>query len=108
VEQLLLPSLQAGQLVVMDNLRAHKGERVRQAIEAKGCQVLFATSLFARLLSHRRDLLQAEARTCDEREPERVKRLRKPSAKLCSRSRLCPARGWFSHCGYVPVEGSKQ
>jgi len=41
VEQLLLPSLQAGQIVVMDNLRAHKGERVRQAIEAKGCQVLF-------------------------------------------------------------------
>ena len=47
VEQLLAPSLQAGHIVVMDNLRAHKGERVRQAIEAKGCQVLFATSLFA-------------------------------------------------------------
>jgi transposase len=41
VEQLLLPSLHAGQIVVMDNLRAHKGERVCQAIEAKGCQVLF-------------------------------------------------------------------
>jgi hypothetical protein len=41
IEQLLLPSLQAGQIVVMDNLRAHKGERVRQAIEAKGCQVVF-------------------------------------------------------------------
>jgi transposase len=41
VEQLLLPSLHAGDIVVMDNLRAHKGERVRQAIEAKGCQVLF-------------------------------------------------------------------
>jgi transposase len=60
VEQLLLPCLHAGQIVVMDNLRAHKGERVRQAIEAKGCQVLFATSLFTRLLSHRRDLLQAQ------------------------------------------------
>jgi hypothetical protein len=88
VEQLLIPSLQAGQIVVMDNLRAHKGERVRQAIETKGCQVLFSTSLFARLLPHRRDLLQAEARTCDERKPERVKRLRKPSARLCSLSQL--------------------
>jgi transposase len=29
VEQILAPSLQAGQIVVMDNLRAHKGERVR-------------------------------------------------------------------------------
>ena len=60
VEQLLAPSLHTGHIVVMDNLRAHKGERVRQAIEAKGCQVLFATSLFAGLLSHRRDLLQAQ------------------------------------------------
>jgi transposase len=45
VEQILAPSLQAGQIVVMDNLRAHKRERVRQAIVAKGCQLLFATSL---------------------------------------------------------------
>jgi hypothetical protein len=47
VEQLLAPSLHAGHIVVMDNLRAQKGERVRQATRAKGCQVLFATSLFA-------------------------------------------------------------
>jgi len=60
VEQLLAPSLQAGHIVVMDHLRAHKGERVRQATRAKGCQVLFATSLFARLLPHRRDLLQVQ------------------------------------------------
>ena len=41
VEHFLAPSLQPGQIVMMDNLRAHKGERVRQAIEAKGCQLLF-------------------------------------------------------------------
>jgi hypothetical protein len=57
VDQFLAPSLQAGYIVVMDNLRAHKGERVRQATRAKGCQVLFATSLFTRLLPYRRDLL---------------------------------------------------
>lgn len=41
VEQILAPSLKPGQVVVLDNLSVHKGERVRQAIEAKGCQVLF-------------------------------------------------------------------
>jgi transposase len=41
VEQVLAPSLQLGQIVVMDNLQAHKSARVRQAIEAKGCQLLF-------------------------------------------------------------------
>jgi transposase len=41
VEQVLTPDLKPGQVVVLDNLSVHKGERVRQAIEAKGCQVLF-------------------------------------------------------------------
>jgi transposase len=40
-EQVLAPSLHAGQIVVMDNLQAHKSARVKQAIEAKGCQLLF-------------------------------------------------------------------
>lgn len=52
VEHFLAPSLQPGQIVMMDNLRAHKGERVQQAIEAKGCQLLFSTLLLTRLLPH--------------------------------------------------------
>src|SRR6266480_6594375 len=44
VEQVLAASLQAGQIVVMDNLQAHKGARVRLAIEAEGCQLLFLPS----------------------------------------------------------------
>ena len=41
VEQILAPSLLAGQIVVLDNLSAHKGARVRQLIEARGCALLF-------------------------------------------------------------------
>src|SRR5215470_17799562 len=41
VEQVLAPTLQAGQIVVMDNLQAHKSARIKQVIEAKGCQLLF-------------------------------------------------------------------
>jgi len=41
VEQVLAPSLHAGLIVVMDNLQAHKSARVKQAIEVKGCQLLF-------------------------------------------------------------------
>ncbi len=33
VEKMLAPSLRAGQVVVMDNLSAHKGERVRALVE---------------------------------------------------------------------------
>jgi hypothetical protein len=41
VEKGLLPSLRAGQVVVMDNLSAHKGERVRELVESAGCELLY-------------------------------------------------------------------
>ena len=41
VERALAPALRPGQVVVMDNLGAHKGERVRELIEGRGCGVLY-------------------------------------------------------------------
>ena len=41
VEQVLVPTLAAGDVVVMDNLASHKRARVRELIEAAGCTVLF-------------------------------------------------------------------
>jgi transposase len=40
-EQVLGPRLRSGDVVVLDNLAAHKGERVRQAVEARGAVLLF-------------------------------------------------------------------
>ncbi len=36
LEHVLAPTLRPGQVVVMDNLTAHKGERVRDLIEGRG------------------------------------------------------------------------
>jgi DDE superfamily endonuclease len=44
VEQVLAPTLRKGQVVVMDNLSAHKGERVRQLIEERGCELIYLPS----------------------------------------------------------------
>jgi transposase len=41
VEQLLAPTLGPGDIVVLDNLSAHKVEGVREAIEAVGAQVCY-------------------------------------------------------------------
>ena len=41
VEQALAPALRPGQVVVLDNLNAHKGERVRELVEARGWELLF-------------------------------------------------------------------
>jgi len=40
IDQVLAPELRAGQVVVKDNLSSHKGSRVRQLIEARGCGLL--------------------------------------------------------------------
>ena len=41
VERVLAPALRRDQVVVMDNLSAHKGERVRELIEGRGCELLY-------------------------------------------------------------------
>jgi transposase len=41
VERVLAPALSPGQVVVMDNLTAHKGSRVRELVEGRGCELLY-------------------------------------------------------------------
>jgi transposase len=41
LERVLVPSLRAGQVVVMDNLSSHKGPRVRELLEARGCELVY-------------------------------------------------------------------
>ena len=41
VEQVLIPELSPGDIVVMDNLGSHKGSQVRAAIEAAGASLLY-------------------------------------------------------------------
>ncbi len=41
LEQILAPSLRPGRVVVMDNLSAHKGGRMREIVEGRGCELLY-------------------------------------------------------------------
>src|SRR5215217_542970 len=42
VERVLAPALTLGQVVVvMDNLSSHKGSRVRELVEGRGCELLY-------------------------------------------------------------------
>jgi len=41
LEHFLAPSLRPGRVVVMDNLSAHKGGRVREIVEGAGCELLY-------------------------------------------------------------------
>jgi hypothetical protein len=41
VERVLAPSLRKGQVVVMDNLGAHRPKRMRELIDERGCELLY-------------------------------------------------------------------
>ncbi len=104
IEQILAPSLQPGQTVVMDNLSTHQGARVRQAIEAKGCRLVF-------LPSYSPDLSPIEQafsklKTSLRRMGARTRQaLQEAIAQALEAITAQDARGWFTHCGYLAREG---
>jgi len=61
LDQVLCPKLQAGHIVVMDNLQAHKAPAVREKIEATGAQLAVSAALFSRPQPHRKMLGQDQA-----------------------------------------------
>lgn len=75
VDQILAPTLQPGDVVVMDNLAPHKRAEVREIIAARGAELRYLPpyspdlnpieNAFAKLKA---GLRKAEARTLDQRE----------------------------------------
>jgi transposase len=100
VEQVLCPTLTAGDIVVMDNLRAHKVAGIRDRIEARGARLMFLPPYSPDLSpielcwSKLKTLLRAaQARTREA--------LDAAVQQVLAAVRPSDARGWFSHCGYA-------
>ena len=105
VEQVLAPSLTAGQIVVMDNLSIHKGVKVRNAIEARGCQLLFLPSYSPDLspIEEAFSKLKAALRRASARTREALQEAICQALDLITAQ---DARGWFAHCGYLLAESA--
>jgi len=41
LERVLAPALSSGQVVVMDNLSAHKGGRIKEILQRWGCELIY-------------------------------------------------------------------
>jgi transposase len=103
IEQILAPNLEPGQMVIMDNLRIHKGNKVRQLIEARGCQVLFLPAYSPDLspIEEAFSKIKAILRRIGARTREALQEALEYALTTVSAS---DASGWFSHCGYSPAE----
>ena len=99
LERVLAPALRPGQIVVMDNLSSHKGGRVREIVEGRGCELIYLPpyspdfnpieQAFSKVKGLTR---KAEARTREALIEAMGWALSAVSAR--------DARGFFDHCGY--------
>ena len=71
VQQALVPTLSAGDIVIMDNLSSHKVAGVHEAIEAVGATPLYLPPLQPRSQSHRTGLRQAQSHSPQGRRQNR-------------------------------------
>lgn len=103
VEKVLVPELREGDLVVMDNLGAHKDVRVRPLIEEVGANVVYLPPYSPDLnpielawTKVKRWLRTARARTRDKLD-EALGGVSDPVTPT-------DALAWFRHCGYPAQE----
>jgi transposase len=99
VERVLAPTLRKGQVVVMDNLSAHKGERVRELIERQGCELLYLPSYSPDLnpIEEAFSKIKGLIRKAEARSREALlEAMGMAIAALSAQD----ARRYFEHCGY--------
>ncbi len=99
VREVLVPSLRPGDIVVMDNLGAHKNERTLALIEAAGAEARFLPAYspdlnpIEMMWSKVKALLRkAQARS----HPDLLAAISSALAAVTPQDAI----GWFSHCGY--------
>src|SRR5262245_4169994 len=102
VEQVLVPTLKSGDIVILDNLGSHKSKAVRKAIRGAGAKLFFLPpyspdlnpieKVFAKLKGA---LRKAQARTVDGVVAETARALPSVSANECAR--------YFRHAGYASI-----
>ncbi len=104
VEWVLAPALRPGQVVVMDNLSAHKGERVRELIERRGCELLYLPPYSPDLnpIEEAFSKLKGLLRNVGARTREALVNALAVALDAVS---AADVRGFLKHCGYrVPAK----
>jgi transposase len=99
VEHFLATSLREGQVVVMDNLGAHRPKRIRDLIEARGAELVSVPSYSPDLnpIEQAFSKIKNILRKLGARTHETLL-----EAMEVALSKVTPAdaAGWFGHCGY--------
>ena len=98
-ERILRPRLRAGDIVVMDNLGAHKVSGIREAIEARGARLIYLPPYSPDLSPIERcwSKIKTALRGIGARTRRKLERAIKRALEMITES---DALAWFAHCGY--------
>lgn len=100
ITEQLAPTLRPGQIVVRDNLSVHKAASIRQAIEARQCQLLFLPPYSPDFtpIEQAFSKLKAMLRRLGARTKEALWEAMQVAVEALTRE---DAIAWFAHAGYV-------
>jgi transposase len=100
ITEQLAPTLRPGQVVVVDNLSAHKADRIRLAIEARGCQLLFLPPYSPDFtpIEQAFSKIKAILRGLGARSKEALQEAVRLAIVAITRH---DAAAWFAHAGYA-------
>jgi transposase len=100
LERVLIPALQPGQLVVVDNVGAHKPERMAELVHAAGCELVFLPAYSPDLSPVEEAFSKIKTRV---RAAGARTRTALDAAIAAALDAVTPvdAAGWFTHAGYL-------
>ena len=99
VQEILIPQLWVGAIVVMDNLPVHHAHVVREAIEEKGAKLVFLPP-YSPDLSPIELCWSFSSNSCVQLKPEPVKHSGFALTEIINNwISSDDALGWFAHCG---------
>jgi len=100
LEEVLVPSLRRDQIVVMDNLSAHKSERVRELVESTGCELLLYLPPYSPDLNPIEEAFSKIKGILRKAEARSREALVEALGRALDAITLQDVRAFFKHCGY--------
>ena len=99
LERILLPALQPGMVIVVDNVGAHQPERIRELVHAAGCELVFLPAYSPDLSPVEEAFSKLKALVKAAAARTRAALDAAIAAALAAVT-AADAAGWFSHAGY--------
>lgn len=99
LERVLAPRLRPGDVVVLDNLGAHRASRIEEVAEGRGARVLWLPPYSPDFnpIEQCWSKIKSYLRGVKARTQEQLERALAAALGLVTRADI---RGWFKHCGY--------